>query len=173
MSKHIQISRSELPIIIAGIVIVIGMVCWSHAEQKRADAMTNTRITLASLQVAFGQYQQFGGPMPKLIKGHPSIYSFLAAYQRFYARRGADGQWKSSPHLLIYLRPQLTTIGWISMPKSEKMRGIVAVRDGFGHLIHFLNDPAKNIHAPCFAVKLPMEAGKTKWIYSSDEITGY
>jgi hypothetical protein len=173
MSNRIQISRSELPIVIAAIVIVVGMVCWSHAEQKRTNAMTNTRITLASLQVAFGQYRQFGGTMPKFIKGHPSIYSFLVAYQQFYARRGADGSWKNNPHLLIYIRPQLTTMGWIPMPKGKEMRGIVAVRDGFGDLIHFLNNPATNFHAPCFAVKLPMEAGKTKWIYSSDEIPGY
>ncbi|MGC8624289.1 MAG: hypothetical protein ACP5VQ_03365 [Phycisphaerae bacterium] len=173
MKNRIHIKRSDLPIIAAGIVIVIGVLFWGHTEQKRTNAMTNTRITLASLQVALGQYQQFGGRIPKLLKGHPSIYSFLIAYQQFYARRNAAGQWQNSPHLLIYLRPELTAMGWIPMPQGGKMRGIVLVRDGFGHLIHFLNNPVKNRHAPCFAVKLPMEAGKSKWIYSSDEITGY
>ncbi len=173
MGKRITISRSELPIIAAALVIIIGVIFWGHAEQKRTNAMTNTRITLASLQVAFQQYQQFGGPMPKLIKGHSSIYSFLVAYQRFYAGHNAAGQWQNNPHLLIYLRPQLTTMGWIPMPKGGKMRGLVAVRDGFGHPIHFLNNPSKNIHAPCFAVHLPMQAGKSKWIYSSDEISQY
>jgi|GEM_PF-2257241 len=170
MAKRIHISRSELPIIVAGIIIVLGVICWSHTQQKRTDAMTNTRITLASLQVAFQQYREFGGPMPKLAKGHSSIYSFLAAYQRFYARRNSAGHWENNPHLLIYLRRELTTMGWISMPGGGKMRAMVSVRDGFGHRIHFLNDPAKNIHAPCFAVHLPMVAGKRKWIYGSDEI---
>lgn len=170
MAKHIQFSRSELPIVLAAVIIIVGVMCWSHSEQKRTDAMANTRITLASLQVAFQQYQEFGGPMPKMLKGHPSIYSFLAAYQRFYARRNAAGQWKNNPHLLIYLRPKLTSLGWISMPGGGKMRAMVAVRDGFGHLIHFLNNPVKNIHAPCFAVHLPAESGTRKWLYSTDEI---
>ncbi|MGC8540050.1 MAG: hypothetical protein ACP5QA_05395 [Phycisphaerae bacterium] len=170
MVKRMGIHRSELPVILAAVIIIIGVISWSHTEQKRTDAMTNTRITLASLQVAFQQYQEFGGPMPKLRPGHPSIYSFLAAYQRFYATRNAQGHWNNSPHLLIYLRPKLTTMGWIPMPGGGKMRGIVCVRDGFGHVIHFLNNPAKNLHAPCFAVELPMQSGQRKWIYSSDEV---
>jgi hypothetical protein len=170
MAARIHISRSELPVVLAAVVIIIGVICWNHTQQKRTDAMTNTRITLASLQVAYQQYTAFGGPMPKVLKGHSSIYSFLAAYQRFYARRNADGHWENSPHLLIYLRPRLTSMGWLSMPGGGKMRAIVDVRDGFGHRIHFLNDPAKNLHAPCFAVHLPEESGQRKWIYSSDEI---
>ncbi len=170
MVKRLGINRSELPVILAAVVIIIGVISWSHSEQKRTNAMTNTRITLASLQVAFQQYQEFGGPMPKMLAGRSSIYSFLAAYQQFYARRNGQGHWKNYPHLLIYLRPALTTLGWIPMPRGEKMRGMVCVRDGFGHLIHFLNNPAKNRHAPCFAVQLPMQAGLRKWIYSSDEV---
>jgi hypothetical protein len=173
MGKRIAISRSELPIVAAAFIIVIGVIFWSHAEQKRTNAMTNTRITLASLQVAFQQYQQFGGPMPKRIKGHSSIYSFLVAYQRFYASHNAAGQWQDNPHLLIYLRRELTSMGSIPMPHGTFMRGLVSVRDGFGHRIHFLNSLTKNIHAPCFAVHLPMQSGKSKWIYSSDEISQY
>ena len=170
MVKRMGINRSEVPVILAAVIIIIGVISWSHSEQKRTNAMTNTRITLASLQVAFQQYQEFGGPMPKLLAGRSSIYSFLAAYQQFYARRNGQGHWKNSPHLLIYLRPQLTTLGWIPMPKGGKMRGMVCVRDGFGHVIQFLNNPAKNRHAPCFAVQLPMQSGQRKWIYSSDEM---
>ncbi len=167
MSKMPRIKTSDLPILAAGLVIFFGVACWFHLRNEDSRRLVVTRITMATLQSALRQYERIADQAPRAIAGHPSIYGFLAAYQRQFARRDTAGHWKISHNDLIYLRRSVVQHGWISMSGGGRYYGVVNVKDGFGHPIHYFSNARQNWRAPCFTSRLPAIVGKTQWIYSN------
>ncbi len=176
MSMHSRLARfrptlkfrsSDMPVLIAGLFILTGMICWIHNQTAASRALTITRINLFTLQGCLRQYEIAGLPAPKIQPGKPAMYSFLAAYQRACAAQNSTGQWSFRGNPLADLEKATLVKGWIPMPMGGRMWGIVMVKDGFGHPIEYLQSTRSTWRAPCFAARLPSVAGKVITLYSA------
>ncbi len=163
----LKFRSSDLPIVIAGLFILTGMICWIHNQTAASRAITITRINLFTLQGCLRQYEIAGLPAPEIYPGKPAIYSFLVGYQRAFAHQNAMGQWRMNGDPLADLEKTTLVKGWIPMPMGGHMWGIVMVKDGFGHPIKYLQSIRSTWRAPCFAARLPSSAGKVITLYSA------
>ncbi len=166
LRPNIQVRTSDTPILIAGLFVLVGMVCWIHNKDSSARALTFTRINLVTLQGCLRQYETTGLPAPRIVAGKPAIYSFLASYQQAFAHQNGTGQWRCSSDPLSYLQKSTLVKGWIPMPQGGRLWGVVMVKDGFGHPIRYLHSTKLTWRAPCFAAKLPAVAGRVVTLYS-------
>lgn len=162
----LKMRSSDTPILVAGLFVLLGMVCWIHNQNAGARQLTITRINLITLQGCLRQYEAAGLSAPRITHGKSAIYSFLVAYQRAFAHKNALGQWRFNSDPLLYLQKSTCKMGWIPMPHGGELWGVVMVKDGFGHPIKYVLSLQNNWRAPCFLAQLPAMAGKVVTLYS-------
>lgn len=166
LRSKVTFRSSDTPILVAGLFVLLGMVCWIHNKDASARALTITRINIVTLQSCLRQYEAAGLPAPAVVPGKPAIYGFLVAFQRAFAHQKSPGKWRCGCDPLSYLQKSTLVKGWIPMPHGGRLWGIVMVKDGFGHPVRYLHNTKLNWRSPCFAATLPAVAGRVVTLYS-------
>ncbi|HTV48931.1 MAG TPA: hypothetical protein VMG59_10860 [Phycisphaerae bacterium] len=163
-----KINLGELPIIAAGLVLLLGVLFWYRAQNIQTASLNSTHQTLAALQAALVQYEQTAGGYPAISAGETQMRSFLEDYQRLFTYRAPNGQWQLRFCALIYVNPAAAVKGWITMPDGSRYYGLVGVNDGFGNPIQYVTKGYFNQMVPCFVSVVYAGPGQTFNVYSNN-----
>lgn len=165
MRTNIEFRISDLPIVVAGAVILIGVLAWFKVQAATKGDLITTRITLATLQQGLMEYQDAFHHLPP-VHGHgTALHRFLVDYQ--IARlSGRPGRFMREPNITRFIRPGNAVFGIIHLPNGRSFRGVVNVKDGFGNSIRYLPTQTITWRAPCFASTPPGAVNSRGWIFS-------
>jgi hypothetical protein len=166
MRTNFQFRSSDIPILIAGAVILIGVMAWFKVQAAAKSELITTRITLATLQEGLMEYQHDFHHLPPM-RGHgTNLHQFLVDYQ--IARMSCPNATSAvlGPDITHFIRPQEIVRGTIHLPNGRSFPGVVNVKDGFGGSIRYLPTQTITWRAPCFASVPPGATGHQNWIFS-------
>ncbi len=166
MRNQFKFRASDIPVAVAGAVILIGVLAWFKAQAATKNDLITTRITLATLQEGLMEYQHDFHHMPPVHGHETALHQFLVDYQIARLTRKNQGSSATDPDVMDFIRPGNVVRGIIHLSDGRSFRGIVNVKDGFGGNIHYLPTQTVTWRAPCFASVPPGAAGRRGWIYS-------
>jgi hypothetical protein len=166
MRTNFQFRSSDIPVVLAGAVILIGVLAWFKVQAAAKRDLITTRITLATLQEGLMEYQHDFHHMPPLHGHGTALHQFLVDYQIARMTRPYQTPSVTDPNIMHYIRPGEVVRGTIHLPDGRSFRGVVNVKDGFGSSIRYLPTQTITWRAPCFASVPPGAANPQGWIYS-------
>ncbi len=171
MRPKFDFRSADLPVLVAGIVILTGVMAWFRVQAAEQTELVSTRITLATLQQALNQYESHFKRPPPLQGRKPALQQFLldyqrAVYQRAFTYVNRTGQRVDQPDVLTFIRPGDAVRGTVHLPNGKSICGLVNVTDGFGRSIRYIPTQMISWRAPCFASVPPGTSRPSQWIYS-------
>ena len=166
MKTNLEFRLSDLPVIIAGFVILIGVLAWFKVQAATKRDLITTRITLATLQQGLLEYQDEFQQLPPLHGRGSDLQQFLADYQIARLSDHHLDRFMHEPNIIRFIRPANLVHGIIHLPNGRTFRGVVNVKDGFGDSIRYLPTQVVTWRAPCFASVPPGAVNNRDWIFS-------
>ncbi len=166
MRTSLEFRASDLPVIIAGLVILIGVLAWFKVQAATKRDLITTRITLATLQQGLLEYQDEFHHLPPLHGSGSDLHQFLVDYQIARLSDHHHDRFMREPNITRFIRPANLVCGVIHLPNGRTFRGVVNVKDGFGNSIRYLPTQTITWRAPCFASTPPGAVNSRDWIFS-------
>lgn len=166
MKTKFEFRSSDLPVVIAGLVILIGVFAWFKVQSATKRDLITTRITLATLQQGLLEYQDEFNHLPPLHGSGSPLHQFLVDYQIARLSDHHADNFMREPNITHFIRPANMVLGTIRLPDGRTFRGLVNVKDGFGNSIRYLPTQAITWRAPCFASVPPGAVNSRDWIFS-------